>query len=346
MTRRVEPGPRPSMTDVGRVAQVSAQTVSRYFTGRGYVGEQTRGRIEAAIEQLGYRPNHAARHLRSGRSHTLGVLAVGQILYGTAAILTGLASAARDLGYALMITQLDIDIDGPGSPEEIRRALDGFLSARVDGLIMMTPYLGSEKLLDDVWESLPIVTVSGRPRQRVASVSIDSRAAGEEATRHLIALGHRRILHLAGPESRNEGHERAGGYHDALTHASLAPLPLVHGDWSAASGHAAGRAADPATFTAVFAGNDQMALGFIAAMRERGLRCPADYSIVGVDDMPDAQYFDPPLSSMSMDFVSLGRTAIELLVDHIDSGVRPAGRTLPSTLVARASSAPLPARPA
>lgn len=329
------------MADVGRIAQVSAQTVSRYFTGTGYVSAGTRARIEAAVAELGYRPNRAARSLRTNRSDTIGVLTVGPLNYGAATIITGLTESARAARFPLMITHLAIEMDDPGARAEVRRALDSFLSSRVDGIVVSTPFLGTEDLLDHIWETVPVVTISGRPRSTADTVDVDSYAAGLGATRHLVELGHRRILHVAGPVDRNEAHERARGYLDALAEAGLEPLPLARGDWSADSGHAAGLAADPATFTAVFSGNDQMALGFLAAMRERGRTAPGDYSIVGVDDMPDARYFDPPLSSMYMDFTALGEAAFRMVHARIHTGERQARHVITPVLVPRASTAPL-----
>ncbi len=329
------------MADVGRVAQVSAQTVSRYFTGAGYVGADTRLRIEAAIEELGYRPNHAARSLRTNRSDTIGVLTIGPLNYGASTIITGLTGAARAAAFPLMITHLAIDMDDPAARPEMRRALDGFLSSRVDGLVVSTPFLGTEDLLDHFWETVPVVTISGRPRVTTDTVDVDSHAAGLEATRHLIGLGHRRILHVAGPPDRNEAFERVRGYQDALTEAGLDPLPLLRGDWSSESGHAAGMAADTSDFTAVFSGNDQMALGFMAAMRERNLTAPDDYSIIGIDDMPDARYFAPPLSSMYMDFTSLGAAAFQMIQRRIHTGEPQPQHVITPTLVPRESSGPL-----
>lgn len=328
------------MADVGRVAQVSAQTVSRYFTGTGYVSTETRARIETAIEALGYRPNAAARSLRTNRTDTIGVLTVGPLNYGAATIISGLTEAARDAQFPLVISHLAIDMDDPRARPEMRRALDSFLSARVDGLVVSTPFLGTEDLLDHIWETLPVVTISGRPRVTTDTVDVDSHAAGLLATRHLVGLGHRRILHVAGPADRNEAFERARGYAEALAEAGLEPLPLVRGDWSSESGHAAGLTVDPADFTAVFSGNDQMALGFLAAMREQGLRAPEDFSIVGVDDMPDARYFDPPLSTMAMDFAALGSAAFSMVERRIHTGEHQSRQVIAPVLVPRASSAP------
>jgi DNA-binding LacI/PurR family transcriptional regulator len=291
------------------------------------------------VAELGYRPNYAARNLRTNRSETIGVLTVGPLNYGASTILGGLTESACRARFPLMITHLDVATEVQAARGEVRRALDSFLSSRVDGIVVSTPYLGTEDLLDHIWETVPVVMVSGRPRSTVDTTDVDSYRAGVGATRHLVELGHQRILHIAGPADRNEAHERTRGYHDTLVTAGLAPLPVVRGDWSAASGHVVGVAADPATFTAVFAGNDQMALGFMSAMRSRGLVAPDDYSIIGVDDMPDARYFAPPLSSMFMDFTALGATAFKMIHHRISTGERLDRHVIEPVLVVRESTA-------
>ncbi|RYV51181.1 LacI family DNA-binding transcriptional regulator [Pengzhenrongella frigida] len=327
------------MSDVGRLADVSAQTVSRFFTGSGYVRADTRLRIEAAIAELDFRPNHTARNLRTNRTQTVGVLAMGQSNHGLWSILDGLSRSARLADYSLLIAQLDIDIEAPNAFEVVRHTLDGFQSSHVDGIIVSTPFHGTEQLLDHIWDTIPVVSVSGRPWSSADSATADSYAAGLLATQHLTGLGHRRILHLAGPETRIEALDRDRGYRDGLAQAGLEALPLVRGDWTAASGHAAGQAVDPADFTAVFAGNDQMALGFMSALRDRRLHAPQDYSIIGIDDMPDAKYFAPPLSSVFLDFTSLGATAFAMIHERIRTGERLERRVIAPVLVARESTA-------
>jgi DNA-binding LacI/PurR family transcriptional regulator len=333
------PKSRPSMSDVGRLANVSAQTVSRYFTGAGYVRNETRERIEAAIAELGYRPNLVARNLRANRTHTVGVISMDALNHGNAMTLTGLSRAARKADYSLITTQLDINLDDEDAETAVKRALDQFISARVDGIVIATSFVGTEKLLDHIWEQLPVITISGRPWANIDSATVDSHHAGLIGTRHLVELGHRRILHLAGPLNRNEAFERQRGYFDALDEAGV-PRLEVHSspNWSAKSGYDAGLAVDPSTFTAVFAGNDQIALGFMRAMSERGLVSPDDYSIVGVDDMPDARYWRPSLTSVWMDFVSVGQFTFERLHRRITTGEHEERLVLEPTLVARESS--------
>ena len=334
--------PRPKMVDVGRLAGVSAQTVSRYYTGTGYVGAETRARIESAIDQLNYQFNGAARSLRVNATRTVGVLTTGPSVYGTWSILQGLNGAAHEAGYALFSSWVEFDPADASAPKEVHEALDRFLSARVDGILISSPHPGIEDTLQRVWETVPVVILSAHAWPNADSATVDSYEAALLATRHLIELGHRRIAHIAGPEHINEAQDRERGYRDALAEVAAAPLPVLRGDWSAQSGYAVGTGVDVRDFTAVFSGNDQMALGFMNALRGRGLVAPADYSIAGVDDMPDARHFAPPLTTVWMDFPELGRAGLRMLIERIATGERVARQVIHPHLVVRESSAPLP----
>lgn len=334
-------GARPSMADVGRAAGVSAQTVSRYFSGNGYVGAETRRRIADAVESLGYRQNRAAGSLRARHSGVIGVLTVGELVHGSAQILTGLSHAARDLGQMLMISQVDVGFEGDGWQREVARAVDHFLSAPVDGIIVSASIPGVDEALDAARRLVPVVNLSELPRQSTGAVSTHSFTAGLEGTRHLLGLGHRAVIHVAGPASRNEAAERERGYRAAMEEAGLDPVVLgTARDWSSTSGAAAAESVEPGTFTAVFASNDEIALGFLSVMERRGLVAPRDFSIVGVDDMPVAAYFSPPLTTMRLDFQGVGRTTLEMLHAMIRSGEEPARRIIEPELVVRESAAP------
>lgn len=328
------------MADVGRLANVSTQTVSRFFTGVGYVRTETRERIAAAIEELGYIPNQSARNLRAKRSNTVGVLSMGGLNYGSAGVLTGLALAARAADVTLTIAQLDLDFEARNWEAEAKRALDHFVAVQVDGIVVSTPIPGADHLLDGLAESIPVFTVSELPWSQEASAGTHSHAAGLGATRYLISLGHRDILHIAGPATRNEAAERERGYRDAMDEAGLEPnVVLGATDWSAASGFQAGGVADPSTFTAAFASNDEIALGFMSAMETRGFRSPHDYSVIGVDDMPTAAYFSPPLTSMRLDFRALGTATFQMLHQQILTGQHADHYVEEPELVVRGSTA-------
>ncbi|MFD3443216.1 LacI family DNA-binding transcriptional regulator [Microbacteriaceae bacterium 4G12] len=333
---------RPSMADVGRLAEVSAQTVSRYFTGTGYVSAETRERITAAVAQLGYRPNHLARAFRANRTKTIGVMTMGTMNYGITALYSGLTAAAHATDYSIVIRHIDSDLDEPGALEEARQGLEGLQSLQVDGIILATQYRDANELAEGISERFPVVTLSGLPQPNADTVALDSHQAGLLATRHLIELGHERILHVPGPSNRNETLERERGYLEAMGEAGIPPLPRPPGtSWSADTGHRAGIAVDPADFTAVFAANDAIALGFTSALRSRGFEAPRDYSIVGVDDMPEVAYYAPPLTTMRMDFDELGTVAFDMIRHHIEKGERLDLRVLPSVLIERESTAPL-----
>ncbi|GAA4426983.1 LacI family DNA-binding transcriptional regulator [Georgenia halophila] len=328
---------RPSMTDVGRAAQVSAQTVSRYFTGQGYVSAATRARIAAAVDELGYHPNASARSFRSQRSSIVGVLTMGSLEFGSIDILTGLGRSARTHGYTLAITQIEVGFEPTGWEDEAGRALAHFVSMPADGVIILSPITGVEDVVSEVTGETPVVVVSERPRETAGSVGAHSYTAGVAATRHLIELGHREIAHVAGPATRNEAHERERGYRAAMAGAGLDPIVIAGAsDWSAVSGYAA--ADHLGDVTGVFAVNDEIALGVMSAMAQRGRMAPRDYSIVGVDDMPSAAYFSPPLTTMRLDFLTLGARAFDVLADRIEGTSRSSDAPLEPALIVRAST--------
>lgn len=337
----IRPKRRASMADVARLVGVSTQTVSRYFTGVGYVRDVTRERIAAAIDELGYRPNQAARSLRSRTSNSVGLLLVGPINFGAVGVISGLSDAAREAGVMLPIAHIDLDFEGRSWQAEAKRAIEHFLSAQVDAIIGSTVVPGVEDLISAEAAATPVLAISELARADYASVSMHSYVAGVRATQHLIDLGHRRIVHIAGPRTRNEAGERERGYRDAMTDAGLEPM-VVSGalDWDAAAGRDAAARMDPNEFTAVVAANDEIALGFMSAAARRGLFAPGDFSIVGVDDMPEAEYFWPPLTTVRLDFPRMGREAFALIQQMIQTGERGTHIDLDPTLVVRESSAP------
>jgi len=341
MTSTPLPRSRPSMADVGRHAEVSAQTVSRFFTG-GYVAPATRVRIEAAIAELGYRHNRVARNLRVQRTDTVGFLAMGPLNYGHSELLTGVSRGARAEGLSLITALIEVGPDAPGAREEMRHAVDKLLSFQVDGIIVGTPYGGLDELVEYIAAAVPVVTRSERGGPAGDSTYADSYGAGYLGTRHLLELGHRRILHLAGPGDRNEAVDRERGYRAALAEAGVAPLEVLRcREWDARSGAEQGRAVDPESFTAVSAANDQIALGFLRAMADRGRTAPGDYSIVGVDDMPESAYYSPPLTTMHLDHQLLGEKALQMLATRIRTGERQERTAVSARLVLRSSTAPL-----
>jgi DNA-binding LacI/PurR family transcriptional regulator len=301
-------------SEVARVAGVSQKTVSRVFNDEPYVSEEIRERVLSAARELGYRRNNAARQLNLGRSHRLGVVSLGTALYGPASLLVGIERAARPLGYALSIVNT-----AEGDADGIAGAVETLLDQGVDGIVLSEPIdMGPMRLVTDV----PVLTLGRLPgitAPLIITAGSSSDVPARAATEHLLRLGHRTVHHVAGPQRWYSARERADGWRAALFDAGITPPEMAEGDWTAASGHAAGQrlAADPAV-TAVFAGNDDMAIGVIRAMAQAGRSVPADVSVVGFDDIPIAAYLNPPLTTISQSFDSLAAAALSALVHGIE----------------------------
>lgn len=319
--------------DVARVAGVSHQTVSRVLNGHPSVRDSTRAAVLAAIKDLDYRRNLAARALVTGRTHTLGVVSLDTTLYGPASMLFGIEQAARAAGYFVTIASLRT-IDRAS----VLDALDRLRSQAVDGIIVIAPQATAHALagLPDV---VPVVAIGGSDTDGVPTVAVDQHAGAAAATAHLLDRGHATVWHVAGPGDWVEAQLRTAAWQQTLERAGAEVHPPLPGDWSARSGYEAGLLlAKIPDVTAVFAANDHMALGILRALNEAGRQVPADVSLVGFDDIPEAAYFSPPLTTVRQDFGELGRRSLALLVDRIgdaDTGVP--RENVPAKLVIRES---------
>jgi len=332
--------PRPSISDVAALANVSIGTVSRHLTGRGYVGADSRQRIQAAVDELGYRPNLVARSLRTQTTQTIGVLWLGPRDFGSSSILTGLDEACRQAGYAMITAQMPPDFDHPGARSQIERAAGRLLAHQVDGIVLAPPYPGFEDLWEELGTAVPLVTLSGHSQHAVGAAFADSYAAGRVATEHLVGLGHRKILHVRGPLFP-EASDRERGYLDAVRPAGIDPqVSTPCGDWSSTAGYQLGTSIPEPTWSAVFCANDAIALGFQHAMYQRGLTPGSDYSIIGIDNMPDTAHFQPPLTTVALDHVELGRSASRMILEHLQTGSPAANVVIAPALVPRESTAP------
>ncbi len=331
-TDRAKP---PVMADVARLAGVSHQTVSRVLNDHPNVRPQTRDSVLAAIAQLGYRPNAAARTLVTRRTRTLGVISFDTTLYGPASMLYGIERAAAHSYFVSIASLPALD------RRSVLGAVDRFLDQGVEGLIVIAPKTSAVAACSKIHSRVPLIAVGCGTHAPLASAAVDNAAGAAQATRYLLNLGHATVHHIAGPASWLDAQERIAGWRRALREARAAEPELLAGDWSAASGYRIGhRIADDSQVSAVFCGNDQMALGLLRALAERGRRVPADISVVGFDDIPESGYFLPPLTTVRQDFCELGRQALGALISMIN-GHRPPGSCLriPPHLVARASAA-------
>jgi DNA-binding LacI/PurR family transcriptional regulator len=328
----------PAMTDVARLAGVSHQTVSRVLNGHPNVKEQTRLRVRAAIAELGYRPNRAARALVTGRSQLIGVVAQNTTLYGPASLLAAFERVAAEAGFAVGVRSVST-LDR----ESIAAAVERHLDQRVAGLVVIAPVASADEALAEMPSGVPLVTVDGDPERARALVTVDQVAGARAATEYLLRAGHRTVWHVSGPPDWYDAAGRVDGWRQALRAAAAEIPPLVPADWSAAAGYAAGQMlARMSEVTAVFAANDHLALGILRALSERGRRVPAEVSVVGFDDVPEAAYFIPPLTTVRPDFVAVAQAGLDLLLAQMENPDRAPGRfVVAPALVVRDSVAPL-----
>jgi DNA-binding LacI/PurR family transcriptional regulator len=329
--------PRPVMADVAQLAGVSHQTVSRVLNGHPNVSPATRASVLAAISHLGYRPNIAARALVTGKTNVLGVISFDTTLYGPASMVYGIERAARP-DYFVAIASLP-SLDRASLTEAVER----FLGQAVAGIIVIAPQTGVVEALAGLAVGIPLVAVDCGSAARISSVKIDNFAGAVLATRHLLDLGHETVHHIGGPDNWHDARDRIDGWRHALR-AAGAPVPeMPRGDWSARSGYEAGRQlAARSEVTAVFCANDSMALGFLRAAAEAGRRVPRDVSVVGFDDIPEAAYVSPPLTTVRQDFGALGERALHLLISQITAGgeAPPPPPVVPELAVRSSSAAP------
>ncbi len=328
-----------SMVDVARLAGVSAQTVSRVSNGFPGVVESTRQQVLAAMKELGYRPNSAARALKRGEFRTLGVILFNLSTTGNMRTLEAVASSAAQEGYATTLMPVTVP-----SQDEVRGAFTRLGELAVDGIVIVMEV----HLLDAATVSLPpqaqVVVVDSNAGDRYCVVDTDQAGGARAAVEHLLELGHATVWHVAGPEESFAAERRVDGWRAVLARAGRAEPELLRGDWSAESGYRAGlRLAGEPECTAVFVANDQMALGVLRALHEQGRRVPEDVSVVGFDDIPEAASFLPPLTTVHQDFTEVGRRCVAGVLRQIRNDRTEKGTTLvPTHLTLRASTAPPP----
>jgi DNA-binding LacI/PurR family transcriptional regulator len=326
----------PNIRDVAREAGVSYQTVSRVLNDSPAIRPATRERILKVIEDLGYRPNPAARALVTARSRIIGVLSSQSALYGPTTSVQAIEVAARAAGYRLTVTNID-----PSLPESIRTGLDFLLNQSIEALVILAPQVGVVEAIRKVPIGVPFVMLEASGIDDGHSLSVDQTRGARLAVGHLIELGHTEIVHIAGPSDWLEAQARLEGYRTELRNSGLIPRNPIIGDWTAESGYRAGRELlGSRDFTGVFCGNDQMALGFLHACHETGIRVPDDVSVVGFDDTPESAHFAPPLSTIRQNFVEIGTRAITLLLTELEGATDLDHRSIAPALVIRDSTGP------
>lgn len=328
----------PGMMDVAREAGVSHITVSRVINGHPSVRPETRARVETAIQKLGYRRNSVARALKSRRSSTIGVVIVGSELFELPRILLGVETAAKQAGYWVSLASRQ----GESTTADLMETLQRLTDQSVEAIAVVADRPDTVEALSGLALGVPVaVVMSGNvPDPELSFVEVDQELGARLAVRHLLHLGHRDIAHLTGALRIFDARARVEGWQAELT-AAGAQGALLEGDFGAESGFRLAQElcdADAGLPTAVFAGNDQMAMGVLAAFAERGVKVPYDVSVVGFDDMKGAGYLVPALTTVRQDFAHLGRSAIELLVRRV-AGEPAQRQKLTPELVVRHSTA-------
>lgn len=296
------------MVDVARLAGVSQQTVSRVVNGHSNVAPEIRDRVEAAMSQLRYRRNSAARALATSRSMNLGVLSYALSVHGPALALFGIAEEARRNGYSTSLVGI-ADVD----QASIRAALDSLVDGGVDAIVVLAPMTAAAEVLQRLDADVPVVRFEQGAPAGPATISIDETLGAQLATRHLLGLGHSTVHFVGGPSGWMASEARRRGWQTELALAGKAiPAELPSADWSAESGYRAGvHIAADRSITAVLAINDVMALGVMKALHDHGLTVPGDVSVVGFDDRDESAYFQPALTTVRLDFTEVGRRAVD-----------------------------------
>jgi DNA-binding LacI/PurR family transcriptional regulator len=305
---------RVGVRDVAQRAGVSTQTVSRVLNDYPGIRDDTRQRVLAAVADLDYRMNNAARALGTSRTRTVGVVASDTALYGPSAGIAALDAAARERGRWIATAYANADDES-----SVAAAVDHLLAQGVDGIVLVAPHVGTLASLGRAAVGVPVVSLHEETGGRQA----DGAAL---AVSHLAELGHRRVAELAGPSDWLEAAARAAGVERAVEEAGALLTDRWRGDWTASSGDDSGP-------TAVAVANDQMALGLIAGLTARGVDVPGSVSIVGFDDNPDAPFYTPSLTTVRIDVAGEARRAVGEVLGEPSSAPRP------PLLVARDSTA-------
>jgi len=336
---------RITIKDVAQAAGVSTQTVSRVVNKFSYVSEETRQRVEEVVEQLGYRPSTLARSLIQQRSYTLGVVTFGLKYIGPSRTLNGVADKADELGYMLLMKELDnFDINS------IDDVIDSLLARQVDGIIWVAPEIGNNhSWLDERLEKIPVpvLFLAMEPREGISSVATDNYQGAVMAVQHLLDCGRTKIGHISGPLSWWEADERKRGWRDTLIKAGLdaSDQHCKEGNWSSASGEQAFIQLLEVfpNLDAVFVANDQMALGVLREAHRKGIRIPEQLAIIGFDNLPESAYFYPSLTTISQDLQMLGEQSVQYVVEMIQArqgnqSVIAQSRFIQPTLIVREST--------
>jgi DNA-binding LacI/PurR family transcriptional regulator len=338
---------RSTIKEVASVAGVSIQTVSRVINERPDVSPGTRQRVQTVIKEMGYQPSALARSLIRQRSQTLGVVIAGLSYIGPSRVLSGIAAAAEEAGYSLLLKEL------PSFAEnDIEPIFQALLSRHVEGIIWAVPEIGenhawvNEMPMDP---GIPLVYLTMEPQENISVVAIDNYLGGRMAMSHLLEQGYQKIGHISGPLDWWEARQRMSAWKDTLLEAGydVRDSHCVEGNWSSASGaQAVEKLFDQyPDLDAIFVANDQMALSVMQFITQKGLRIPEDIGITGFDNIAESAFFSPALTTVQQDQYDIAKLAVEEMIQLIEAGWQETTEVaasqaivLPPMLVVRQSS--------
>ncbi|WP_188360207.1 LacI family DNA-binding transcriptional regulator [Rothia aerolata] len=329
---------RPSMAEVAKSIGVSHQTVSRVVNGLPNVRPETREKVERAIAELGYRRNNAARTLVTRKSGLIGVVAVGSYLYGPRITLAGLEEAARKHGYDILLSTL-----AGARVDDLNDAINTCVNRSVEAIVVIATKDELVRHSQTLDVGVPVMVIgSGDNNPKFPNIlGVDQEEGGRLAARHVIGLGHKRIAIMAGPEDWLDALQRLKGASSECSRAGITP-EIFEGSWNSETGYELGVSLSMRPLekrpSALIMPNDATALGVLLAFSRTGVRVPEDISVVGFDDIPESEFFHPPLTTIRQDFSLLGRQVMEAVLECI-RGERPSSVMVAPTLSLRSSTA-------
>ncbi|MFC5370497.1 LacI family DNA-binding transcriptional regulator [Arcanobacterium bovis] len=327
----------PVIKDVALCAGVSVSTVSRYLNDSSHLSEESRERIARAIKILDYRPSPVARGLVTSKTKTIAVFSTNTTLYGSAVAIQGIEDFARLNGYSVLISKLDDD-----SPDALKRSIDLVSDLQPSGIILLKYDETAEAAARMMPRHIPVVAIGGSYDPRSAQVSLGDYDGGKAITEHLLALGHKTVHHICVP-TYLKGASRTDGWEAALVENNIPMSRPIMGDWEPTDARRIGHEiADRKDVSAIFAGNDEIAMGVVRGLADRGVRVPDDISVAGFDDHPLSAIWLPALTTYRQDFVAAGKAAVEALFKRLaEQGEESAGEVIEihGELVVRESTA-------
>ena len=323
-----------TLEDVARYAGVSYQTVSRVLNKSANVSEATRLKVEQAIDVLRYVPNRLAQQLVGKQSFTLGLVTTSLALHAPSQIAASVKKYAHQAGYQVLISMIDEDVN-----QSIQDSINELKSQRVDRVIINIPLESAEA--EHIYENnrdILCLFLDVDPGSPVFNVCFNPADGSRASVEYLLELGHRDFALLAGPEESVSSRLRLQSWQDTLREKGLAPVTVIHGDWSAKSGYynALHILRETPQFTAMLVGNDQMALGVISALHQHNVAIPEQVSIIGYDDTYDSAFFHPALTTVSLDLDLQSKEAVERLLATKNDVTE--STLLPAKLVVRNST--------